>query len=399
MKKEKSEPGLANRRGGRYPGFFTGSASPPMRSPLLSEQTLSAFSDTYASARQQFLNAVAALPRPVFLQTLDYVGSGPQGETLATDVLWLGDQAARKVVVLLSAVHGVEGFAGSAIQTDLLRRLASGEAKLPDGLALAIVHAVNPWGFAWCRRVDEQGIDINRNFVDFSQPLPRNDGYRALSDALIPADGDWQRADAMLAQYLNQHGQFDYEVAASGGQYEFSAGLFYGGHAPAQARRNLEWVLKRWDWSDREVAVIDLHTGLGPYGYGELICDHPLDSEGLHTARRWFGASATVPEEGNSCSVPKLGLVDYAWHAILGRNSCYVTLEYGTFPIAGLLRTLREDHAVRKPGPHDWNDPASARVRDRLRLHFYPGESQWQTLVLLRARQVVQLACTGLLQN
>ncbi|HEX4937985.1 MAG TPA: DUF2817 domain-containing protein, partial [Candidatus Kapabacteria bacterium] len=160
-----------------------------MRSPLLSEQTLSAFSDTYASARQQFLNTVATLPRPVFSQTLDYVGSGPLGETLATDVLWLGDQDARKVVVLLSAVHGVEGFAGSAIQTDLLRRLASGEATLPDGLALAIVHAVNPWGFAWCRRVDEQGIDINRNFVDFSQPLPRNDGYRALADALIPADG------------------------------------------------------------------------------------------------------------------------------------------------------------------------------------------------------------------
>ena len=93
-----------------------------MRSPLLSEQTLSAFSDTYASARQQFLKVADTLPRPVFLQTLDYAGAGPHGETLATDVLWLGDQAARKVVVLLSAVHGVEGFAGSAIQTDLLLR-------------------------------------------------------------------------------------------------------------------------------------------------------------------------------------------------------------------------------------------------------------------------------------
>lgn len=370
-----------------------------MRSPLMSEQTLSAFSDSYASARQQFQQAVAALPFPVFFQTLEYAGHGPNGEALATDVLWLGDQDARKVVVLLSAVHGVEGFAGSAIQTDLVRRLASGAAKLPDGMALAIVHAVNPWGFAWCRRCDEQGIDINRNFVDFSQPLPRNDGYRDLADALIPADGNWQQADVRLAQYRAQVGQFAYEIAASGGQYEFSAGLFYGGNGPAQARRNLEWVLNRWDWANREVAVIDLHTGLGPYGYGELICDHPLGSEGLLTARRWFGASVTVPEEGNSCSVPKLGLVDYAWHAILGRNSTYVTLEYGTFPIAGLLQTLREDHAVRKPGVHDWHDPACVQVRDRLKLHFYPGESQWQTLVLLRARQVVQLACTGLLQN
>lgn len=370
-----------------------------MLSPLLSESALSAFACDYASARARLLHAVDGLRQPVFFKTLPYVGAGPQGEALGTDVLWLGDQDARKVVVLLSAVHGVEGFAGSGIQVDLLRRLASGEAQLPAGVALAVVHAVNPWGFAWCRRVDEQGIDINRNFVDFSRPLPANPGYRALADALIPADGNWAAADERLLAYRAAHSQYDYEVAASGGQYEFPEGLFYGGSGPAQGRRNLEWVLSQWDWSNREVAVIDLHTGLGPYGYGELICDHPLQSEGLQTARRWFGASVTVPEEGNSCSVPKLGLVDYAWHAILGRNSCYVTLEYGTYPIAGLLQTLREDHAVNTPGPYDWQNPARSAVRERLRQHFYPGEPQWHTLVLLRARQVVQLACAGLVAS
>ena len=367
-----------------------------MLSPLLSEFSLSAFSPDYATARTRFLESVEALALPVFFKSLHYAGEGPWGEALSTDVAWIGDQAARKVVVLLSAVHGVEGFAGSGIQVDLLQRLGSGEAQLPDGVALLLVHAVNPWGFAWCRRVDEQGIDINRNFVDFSQPLPANPGYRELAGALIPADGNWSAADLQLQDYRARHGQFAYEVAASGGQYEFPAGLFYGGSAPAQGRRNLEWVLNQWDWANREVAVIDLHTGLGPYGYGELICDHPLGSEGLHTARRWFGASVTVPEEGNSCSVPKLGLVDYAWHAILGRNSCYVTLEYGTYPIAGLLQTLREDHAVNTPGPYDWQNPARSAVREQLRRHFYPGEPQWQTLVLLRARQVVQLACAGL---
>ena len=268
---------------------------------------------------------------------------------------------------------------------------------LPEGLALAMVHAVNPWGFAWCRRCDEQGIDINRNFVDFAKPLPQNPGYRELADALIPADGNWQQADLRLGAYLQQHGRYAYEVAASGGQYEFAAGLFFGGSGPSQARRNMEWVLRQWDWGAREVAVIDLHTGLGPYGYGELICDHPLGSAGLETAQRWFGASVTVPESGDSCSVPKLGLLDYAWHGVLGANSCYVTLEYGTFPIAGLLQTLREDHARNKPGPYDWQDPERQAVRDRLRLHFYPAEPQWQTLVLLRARQVVQLACKGLM--
>lgn len=369
--------------------------SPLISDPLFPAAVLSAFPPDFSTARQQFSRAVEQLQQPVFFKSLPYEGQGPAGESLSTEVAWIGDQNARKVVLLLSAVHGVEGFAGSGIQVDLLNRLVAGEVDLPGDVAVAMVHAVNPWGFAWCRRVDEQGIDINRNFVDFNR-APENPGYRALADALIPPDGDWVAAQAVLDAYLAQHGQFLYEVAASGGQYEFPRGLFYGGHGPSQARRNLEWVLAQWDWAQREVAVIDLHTGLGPYGYGELICDHPLQSEGLQTARRWFGASVTVPEEGNSCSVPKLGLVDYAWHAILGRNSCYVTLEYGTYPIAGLLQTLREDHAVNTPGPYDWNDPARSAVRERLRRHFYPGEPQWQTLVLLRARQVVQMACAGL---
>lgn len=369
--------------------------SPLLSAPLLSDAVLSAFPPDFATGRRQFCEAVERLPLPVFFRSLPYEGHDPDGAALSTEVVWIGDQAARKVVLLLSAVHGVEGFAGSGIQVDLLRRIGSGEVCLPDGVALAMVHAVNPWGFAWQRRVDEQGIDINRNFVDFSN-RPLNAGYRVLAQALIPPDGNWAAADEALDAFRREQGQVAYEVAASGGQYEFPDGLFYGGAGPSQARRNLEWLMQQWDWSQREVAVIDLHTGLGPYGYGELICDHPLQSEGLQTARRWFGASVTVPEEGTSSSVPKLGLVDYAWHAILGRNSCYVTLEYGTYPIGGLLQTLREDHAANPPGSQDWHDPARRAVRERLRRHFYPGEPQWQTLVLLRARQVVQMACAGL---
>ncbi len=172
--------------------------------------------------------------------------------------------------------------------------------------------------------------------------------------------------------------------------------MFYGGNRKSQARSNLEQVIAELDCANRQVAVLDLHTGLGPYGHGELICDHPIGSEGMLTAQRWFGASATLPESGDSCSVPKHGLVDYAWHQVMGANSCYLTLEFGTFPLSELLRCLREDHLVRKPGQQPFTDPRSETVRLQLLHQFYPAESQWQTLVLLRARQVIQLACAGL---
>lgn len=73
------------------------------------------------------------------------------------------------MLALQSATHGVEGFAGSACILDLLRTGAARE--LPPDTALLLVHAINPWGFAWIRRTTAEGVDLNRNFVDFSGPL------------------------------------------------------------------------------------------------------------------------------------------------------------------------------------------------------------------------------------
>ena len=53
---------------------------------------------------------------------------------------------------------------------------------------LVFVHALNPYGFSWVRRVNEDNVDLNRNFPDWSQPLPTNDGYAELADILVPTE-------------------------------------------------------------------------------------------------------------------------------------------------------------------------------------------------------------------
>ncbi|MGB3620225.1 MAG: DUF2817 domain-containing protein [Ketobacter sp.] len=374
-----------------------------MLTPLLSTQELSVFPASFDQARQALLAEVKQLdklPGTAWThRSLTYEGEGPAGERLSTEQIWVGEPDASRVLVLQSAVHGVEGHCGSAIQADLLRRLNRGRVQLPAGLAVLMIHAINPWGFAWSRRVDEQGIDVNRNFVDFERPLPVNPGYAQLAQDVLPVSGGLAAGEQALQAYLQEHGQRQYELALSGGQYQFEEGLFYGGRGKSQARLNLEAIINELDCGNRQVALLDLHTGLGPYGHGELICDHPIGSQGMLTAQRWFGDAATLPEAGDSCSVPKQGLVDYAWHEVMGKNSCYLTLEFGTYPLAELLRCLREDHLIRKPGQQPFTHPQSDVVRQQLLRQFYPAEVQWQTLVLLRARQAIQLACAGLFND
>ena len=90
------------------------------------------------------------------------------------DVVCLGPSDASKCLILFSAVHGLEGLAGSAAQ---MAWLSSPQASaLPPGVKVIVVHAVNAWGFAWRSRLTEDGVDLNRNFVDHANP-PLNERY------------------------------------------------------------------------------------------------------------------------------------------------------------------------------------------------------------------------------
>lgn len=352
---------------------------------------LSVFSQSYREARGHWIHSVSTFDGQPELQSYDIPGSGPEGDTLHTDTLWLGPRDAARVLVLTSATHGIEGFAGSGVQLDIIRLLQSGALMLPEDTAMLIIHALNPWGFAWQRRCDEQGIDLNRNCVDFNRPLPDNAGYRGLREALFCRDSGQRKA--LLDAWQKQNGREAFEFAVSGGQYCDPAGPFYGGRAPAHGRQVLEEIIQTYALANRRLAVIDLHTGLGPYGYGEIICDHAPDSGGAKTAHRWYGDAVTLPALGTSSSVPKLGLIDYAWHEIMNMHSCFITLEFGTYSTENLFEVILLDHQV-------WAEKAgeSQKIQQRqaMRGHFYPQDPAWQEMVLFRSRQVIIQALNGL---
>lgn len=319
-------------------------------------------------------NAVEVLPCP---------GRAPGGEPLTTDLAWLGPAQAGRVLVLISATHGVEGFAGSAIQCATLSRLRG----LPEDTAVLMVHALNPWGFAWLRRCDADGIDLNRNFIDFRQPLPDNPGYRALRSTL-----QWPRDQrlAALREWQARHGRHALETALSDGQYLDPDAPFFGGFGVARGRHLVEALMRRYRLHRRRLGVIDIHTGLGPWAAGEIICDHAPGSAGTRTANRWYGEQITLPLAGTSSSVPKQGLMDYAWHRIMDDESCFVTLEFGTYSTDALLDVLQEDHRRHREGPVPL--PAQAPMRD----HFAPADPHWRAAVQARAGTVIDMALRGL---
>jgi hypothetical protein len=350
------------------------------------------FPDCYASARKRFLSQVkqSTFDRSVHI-SYQCSGETPDGEPLFTDTIWLGPDNATKALVLLAGTHGVEGFVGSAVEFDHISLIANRQMVVPNDTAVLIVHALTPWGYAWLRRCDEDGVDLNRNAVDFSGPLPKNPGYESLRSALF-SDDKAQR-QATLSEFESQHGRSALEMAISGGQYTDPTGPFFGGTKPAHGRIVTEDLMLQYKLHERDLAVIDLHSGLGPYGYGEIICDHPPASPGTRIAQDWFGDSVTLPALGTSSSVPKAGLMDYAWHGIMNIRSCHVTLEFGTYSTDQLFEVLLKDHQL-------WaqSETMSGRLEHskNMRQHFCPTDEDWKIMVLFRSRQVIYQALLGL---
>jgi hypothetical protein len=355
----------------------------------------SRFSADYTTARARF--RAAAERAGGVLRAYDNPHRGPGGEALVTDCAWFGPKDAGKVLVILSGTHGVEGFCGSGLQLDWLEE--GNAAALPAGHAALLVHAVNPHGFAWIRRVTEENVDLNRNFIDFSQKLPENPDYDALADALVPpalSGPGWDKAEAKIAAFRAARGDAAFHAARSAGQYKFADGLFFGGTGPTWARRTEEAIIADYDLAKRRhVAAIDLHTGLGPFGYGELIVMQPLDSAAGKRFIGWYDCVSPMGDP-NSPATTRAGVCPPYWEERLGDRVTFVTLEFGTRPRWTVFGALRADHWLHAHTNVDWSDAETQRIKADLKDAFFPDSAAWREMVLFRGRQVLRQARDGL---
>ncbi|MGQ0805609.1 MAG: M14 family metallopeptidase [Actinomycetota bacterium] len=321
---------------------------------------------------------------------------GPDGDALAIDVARMGPTGADTVLVVMSGTHGVEGFAGSACQTGWLET-GGARAATDAGLGVLLVHALNPYGFAWVRRVNEDNVDLNRNCVDFSAPLPENPGYDELADALVPEQWDQETQDVTtkrVLDYATRHGFPALQAAISGGQYRHPTGLFYGGGKPSWSRETLGGIVDAHVGRARHLAVVDLHTGLGPFGVGELLGPRPM-TPAWERARSWYG-ELTTPGEAESVSAAVSGDVLDGIERRLPDGVEYTpaAIEWGTVDIVEVLQALRGDAWLHAYG--DPNGPDAPPIKAALRAAFAPDDAEWAELVGVRFEEVVGQAVTGL---
>jgi hypothetical protein len=313
------------------------------------------FSDHYEMARERFRQLVQQIDNAQ-LTTIPVVPNKNEKDYEYTmDVAWIpgkNDNNRQGLVVHVAGTHGVEGYAGSAIQlaflkiwkTFLTSKKSTTTASWPT---IVLVHAFNPYGMAHDRRTNENNVDLNRNGVvppTFStkyrfdkddpyfqkpdNPWWNEEYYELLRSLFHPNDND-SLCSMSLAKYSGLWNEFLFwnraflvvwrkglialKRALVAGQYHDPQGLFYGGSSLQPSIVLLEQYFNQRNIAKTIVAPknalpvitwIDIHTGLGKMGQDTLLHRHgqfstePSEEFWLRELERWF--PQTDPEDALS---------------------------------------------------------------------------------------------------
>jgi len=342
------------------------------------------FSPDFATARERFRAAAAAAG--AVLSALELDARGPGGAALSIDIARCGAPDAERLVLHSSGLHGVEAYAGAAIQ------LAALDARLapPPGCALVLVHVLNPYGMAWSRRVNENNVDLNRNFLPPGDSGAAAPIYAAIDHVINPPsppgfDGFWVAAAGLLLR----HGFGALQQAIAEGQYSHPRGLFFGGtELEPGPRRYFDWLRRNCSGA-RYALALDVHTGLGRHGESTLALEAGAGATPPDALARALGSPLVDPTRGEADYVIRGSMAAALPQALPGVRLDFVLQELGTYPVLKIFRALREENRWHHYGAGTTDHPVKRALREALA----PAAPAWRRRAVEQGRAVLRAAC------
>ncbi len=381
-------------------GFLLADSSSLPRAELPADgpaNLLTYFSPDYFTAKNRFLAACARVGISRHY-SLPIEAPSPTSEPLTIDVTVFGTANPSSALVISSGVHGVEGCFGSAVQLACLDSLAS-NWRPPSGTALIMLHALNPFGFAWRRRGNEDNVDLNRNFLLADQVYSGSPPLSALFRRMLTPSGLHNRFalwPARMALLALRHGRSSFWETLPVGQYDFPDWLFFGGRAQTQTVRLLDGLLPTILGTASEVAHLDFHTGLGRWAECELLLSEQEEENRIAWWQQHFKQTVVkkAVASGNSYEV-RGGFGPWLQSRFPNCRYHFAVAEFGTYSarrvIQALAEELRWNGKIGVENPEHWS-------RCRLADTFVPRNPKWRAKTLTTSLLLIQQAANVLWQ-
>jgi hypothetical protein len=310
--------------------------------------------------------------------------------------------APERLLVLLTGLHGIEGFVGAVILRlfvdEFLPRLEAAST------GLLVIHAMNPWGMSHGRKVNAQNVDLNRNFLltpqDFDPMF--NPDYARLKPFIgpeRPVDSPGRAAIRFalgLGRTLATHGSAVLQRASLLGQYRDPRGMYFGGTGLVQESQLLLRLLQETGPAYPSATLLDMHSGYGPRLQMSLV-HSPREPRSVQELRQRFNFPLVLKADDRDFYVMHGDMVDTlcalaasAWPRIHFYASSF---EFGTFgdstlSLARSLRAMVMENQVHHYGAQ--SDAAARWVHGEFAALYRPDDARWWDKARADARQAFE---------
>lgn len=320
---------------------------------------------------------------------------------LSMDVIEYIPKKYDRLLCITTGLHGIEGYVGNLLLRQFERTILS-SLEL-DSTHVVLIHAINPYGMMHYRKVNENNVDLNRNFLRDYTELPKNNGFKKNKWFFLakPISENPRRANMRFygdtVKMLLSSSVKNIRKAALLGQYEFPKGFFYGGKAPEKSAELMMDYIERFSESPYERRILlDLHTGYGPK-YQMSIVNDPSEKRPQSLLRKIFDYPLVQNSNGDDFYETQGDMIKYINEQF--EEDDYATcFEFGTIGSAFLdeLKSLRI--MIQENSVYDYERQYAGNFdyfHDAFRELYMPNEEKW----LKKVSEDFDRAINGILKH
>jgi len=363
---------------------------------------LTFFHETYDENREQFRRLAGSLQREFSdVEISKCIVKSEVDSDLTIDAVYIpARNEAKKLMIMTSGVHGMEGFTGSAVQQYFMTEVLDGEVL--QNMGVLLIHAINPYGFKYQRRVSENNVDMNRNFnINKDLFTKKNEGYANIYRFLNPqrkaTAGYFSNSLFFLksSYMITKYSMRALRQATVQGQYEFSKGIFYGGNDFEPQKEWLERLISEKTNDYEFVFVIDIHTGLGERGKLQYLPGYVQELNSKTLLDTMFrGHTIEWPNTGKEFYLATGFFRQYVG-SLVSADKKYIRIafEYGTLnsqSITGSIRSLHNMILENQGFHHGYeNSQTEDLVKHRFREMFFPSSKIWRYQIMKQTSEIL----------
>ena len=304
----------------------------------------------------------------------------------------------KRLFILTSAVHGVEGYVGSAVQQMFLNELLK-EISL-DNMGLLLIHGINSYGFKYKRRVTENNVDLNRNCSTDKMLFESvNSGYSDLNGMLNPNNKANTKSVGNIFFQLNaiqkiiQYSMGTLRQAVLQGQYQYEKGVYFGGKELEPSIKAvtplIQGIAKNYDM----IFNIDLHTGYGKRGTMHLFPNPMKDEKKRAKIENIFSGIPIDWGDGDDFYTVTGDFATYVGQIIPEKYYLNMTFEFGTLDSQVTMGAIKSLHNVilENQGVHFGykSKEDEEDIKNRYLEGYYPSSKPWRSKAIMDASKTL----------